>query len=114
MDGEDLALIGLGNVSTMCATELGFRSSSRLCHTCDKKSRRESSSRCALCPVVEQNWSLMGLGVLFAIGGVCFIVGGTIRAAGKQMLSSAVQKIMLNYLQGTSKARAVVSASSTV
>jgi hypothetical protein len=42
----------------------------------------------------------MVLGLLFAIGVVSFIVVGTIRDAGKQTLSSAIQKILLNYLQG--------------
>ena len=69
-------------------------------HTCNTTSRRKGSARCSKCPDVEQNWSLMALGLLFAIGVVCFIVVGTIRDAGKQTLSSAIQKILLNYLQG--------------
>ena len=98
--GVDLALVGRGNTTIPCAASLGFRNESRLCHACNATSRRESSARCTKCPDVEQNWSLMALGLLFAIGVVCFIVVGTIRDAGKQTLSSAIQKILLNYLQG--------------
>ena len=98
--GTDLALVGRENSTSPCAVSLRFRNESRLCFACNAKSRRESKARCSKCPEVEQNWSLMALGLLFAIGAVCFIVAGNIRDAGKQTLSSAIQKILLNYLQG--------------
>ena len=39
------------------------------------------------------------LGLFVALLVLCFLVGGAIKDAGKQALSSAVQKILLNYLQ---------------
>ena len=41
----------------------------------------------------------MVLGLFVALLVLCFLVGGAIKDAGKQALSSAVQKILLNYLQ---------------
>ena len=98
-DGVDLAMVGLGNASLTCATTLGFRNESRLCHACNATSRRESNNRCTKCPDAQQNWGLMVLGLFVALLVLCFLVGGAIKDAGKQALSSAVQKILLNYLQ---------------
>ena len=48
----------------------------------------------------------MALGFIVAFLVLCFIVGSTIQDAGKQTLSSAVQKIILNYLQVAALAQA--------
>ena len=109
-DGVDLAMVGLGNASsssspsssrssTTCSTSLGFRNQSRLCHACNATSRRESNNRCTKCPDAQQNWGLIVLGFFVALLVLCFLVGGAIADAGKQTLSSAVQKILLNYMQ---------------
>ena len=105
-EGVDLSMAGTLNASSTCSTLLGFRNDSRLCHSCNATSRRLSSSRCTKCPNTEQNLSLMVLGLLVAIFVVCFVVGSTIHDAGKQRLSSAVQKTLLNYLQIASLALA--------
>ena len=106
-DRVDLAMVGWDHrhqtnntaSSSMCATALGFRNQSRLCHSCNATSRRLGANRCAKCPDAGQNWGLMVLGFFVALFVLCFLVGGTIDDAGKQALSSAVQKILLNYLQ---------------
>ena len=107
-DGRvDLALIkrnttvnGSSLSNQPCATNLGFRNSSRLCHECNATSRRVGDSRCTPCPPEWQQWGLIVLVLLFATAVVCIIVGSTICDAGEQKLSSGVQKILLNYLQG--------------
>ena len=99
-DGVDLAMVGRGNVSTTCATSLGFRNRSRLCHSCNTTSRRQSNSQCTKCPSGTQNWGLISLGFLVALLILCFVVSGAIEDAGAETLSSAVLKISLNYLQG--------------
>jgi hypothetical protein len=99
--GVDLALAGKPeNVSSTCATILGFRNESRLCHTCNATSRREMSNRCIRCPDSDQNWWLMIAGFFVVVVILIFIVYSRIRDAGMQTLSSGIQKVILNYLQG--------------
>ena len=106
-DHVDLAMVGwnhrhqaINNASSsMCATALGFRNQSRLCHSCNATSRRLGTNRCFKCPDAGQNWGLMVLGFFVALFVLCFLVGGAIADAGRQALSSTVQKIFLNYLQ---------------
>ena len=100
-EGADLAMVERGNTSSTfaCATTLGFRNRSRLCHACNATSRRQSNDRCTKCPDDGQNWGLIVLGFFVTLLVLCFVVGGAIGDAGKQSLSSAVQKITLNYLQ---------------
>ena len=106
-DGVDLSMVGTSfKTNSTCSTLLGFRNSSRLCHSCNSTSRRLSSSRCAKCPEEGQNWSLMALGLFVALFVICFVVGSTINDTGQQSLSSAIQKILLNYLQIASLALA--------
>lgn len=103
----DLAMIEKdNNQTTTCSVALGFRNTSRLCHTCNATSRRLGIGRCTKCPDSGQNWGLMALGCIVALFVLVFIVGSTIRDAGKQTLSSAVQKIILNYLQVAALAQA--------
>ena len=103
VNGIDLAMSG--NTSSMCATSLGFRNVSRVCHTCNSTSRRQGSNRCIKCPDAEQNWGLMALGVVVMLVILCFLVGSAIENAGKQKLSSPIQKILLNHLQVASLAQ---------
>lgn len=94
-------MVERGNTSStfVCATTLGFRNRSRLCHTCNATSRRQSNDRCTKCPDDGQNWGLIVLGFFVTLLVLCFVVRGAIGDAGKQSLSSAVKKITLNYLQ---------------
>ena len=99
-DSEKLATSASGNHSNAtCATELGFRAASRLCHSCAAHHRRQGSSRCARCPETGQNWGLIVLGILLIAGMLAYVVHSTLGGGGQEDLSQSVQKIMLNYLQ---------------
>jgi hypothetical protein len=83
-----------------CNTSLGFRNTSRLCHTCATTFKRQGTNRCAECPKNQgDNWGLMLLGFFLLICVLAFLVGDAINDAGKQTLSASIQKILLNYLQ---------------
>jgi hypothetical protein len=113
-DKHDLALVALAfapnnksssnatadNIAALstCSEALGFQLHSRLCHACNSTSRRLGNNRCTICPGKGQNWTLMVLGALFGCTLLAFIVSSTIQDAGKQALSTNVQKILLNYL----------------
>ena len=82
-----------------CNMTLGFRNTSRLCHTCATAFKRQGTNRCAECPNQGDNWGLMLLGFVLLLGVLAFLVGEAINDAGKQYLSDSIQKILLNYLQ---------------
>jgi len=104
--GADLAMVGTANATSICATTLGFRNESRLCHTCNSSSRRLGGEQCLKCPGAGQNWGLMVLGIFVAVIIICFLVGSTIGDAGNQDLSSTIRKILLNHMQVASLAQA--------
>ena len=105
--GVDLAMVGKHkDVNSTCATTLGFRNTSRLCHMCNETSRRERNSRCVKCPTSEQNLGLIVAGIFVVLVLLVFIVGSRINDAGMQTLSSGIQKIILNYLQVAALAQA--------
>ena len=59
-DGVDLALaVSSSIVTSACSLKLGFANNSRLCHTCAKKFRRQSSHQCATCPDDAASWGVM-------------------------------------------------------
>ena len=95
-NGNDVAMLR-NNAS--CATHLGFRNQSRLCHACNSTSKRQGVARCAVCPDAGQTIGLMILGVFIAIGAVVFLVVTAIKDAGKVLVSDSIQKILINYLQ---------------
>ena len=99
-DGQDLAdKRQSANYSQPCATELGFKASSRLCHACAQGHRRQGANQCAQCPQAGQNWGLIVLGVLLILGMLVYVVSSTLDQGDKMDLSQSVQKIMLSYLQ---------------
>ena len=92
--------------TSSCDISNGYRTSSRLCHTCATNYRRSSSDQCARCPTSSAtNWGLMVLGLVMIMIGILFIAGTAIASAGKQTLSESVQKILLNYFQVAAMAR---------
>ena len=102
--GQDLAMAGLqinANNSDQgpCATRLGFRNQSRLCHTCANNAKRKGVARCEMCPTDGQNVGLMVLGFILIVGAIVFLVSSSIEDAGQVKLSESIQKILLNFLQ---------------
>ena len=99
----DLATIRFNSITntstTNCATHLAFRNQSRLCHMCNRTSKRKGVARCDICPDPAQTIGLMILGVIVAIGVVVFLVVSAIQDAGKVLVSDSIQKILINYLQ---------------
>jgi len=88
------------NHNMSCNMTLGFRNTSRLCHTCATAFKRQGTNRCAECPKNQgDNWGLMLLGFVIVVCVLVFLVGGAINDAGKQTLSASIQKILVNYLQ---------------
>ena len=83
-----------------CNTELGFRNTSRLCHTCATGYKRKGTNRCDECPPsAGENVGLVILGVVLILLVLVYLVGDAINDSGKQSLSGSIQKIILNYLQ---------------
>ena len=83
-----------------CNTELGFRNTSRLCHTCATGYKRKGTNRCDECPPsAGENVGLVILGVVLILLVLVYLVGDAINDAGNQSLSGSIQKIILNYLQ---------------
>ena len=89
-----------------CATDLGFRESSRLCHMCNNTSRRRGLARCDVCPTYGQTVGLMILGFFVTVIVCVFLISSGIKDAGKVELSENVKKILVNYLQVTAFAQA--------
>jgi len=96
---DDLNPLNRNHSNTTCATELGFRAASRLCHACAAQYRRQGSSECARCPATGQNWGLILLGIFLIASMLVYVVHSTLGEGGEEDLSQSVQKIMLNYLQ---------------
>ena len=98
---KDAALIGNNgtiNVSVICAVDLGYRNKSRLCHACSNAYRRQGS-QCIACPDPGTTWVLILLGTILLLLIVVLLVTSTIKDAGEKMISSSLQKILLDYLQ---------------
>ena len=87
------------NTSTPCSTALGFKTYSRLCHTCAVNHRRQGNAECERCPESIQNWGLLSLGLLLVLCLLNYMVYSTIAGVEINYASQAVQKIILNYLQ---------------
>jgi hypothetical protein len=97
--GKDLAQLSAMKNET-CSIALGFRNTSRLCHTCATGNRRLGAAECAKCPKNDvDNWGFIVLGSLVIFLVLAYVVKSTIDSAGKQDISESVQKIFLNYLQ---------------
>ena len=88
----------LANIS--CNVALGFKRTSRLCHSCRDGFKRQGTNRCAKCPENQgDNWGLMFLGFLTTAAVATYISNDAIDGAGITTLSGEIQKIFLNFLQ---------------
>ena len=106
-EGGDLALKG-ENFSHYCSVTFGFKNVSRLCHACANNYRRAGQNQCAKCPTESQNWALIFLGVVVIVCVISYIANVLIHGEGGDVeeLSQSLKKIMLNYFQLLSLARA--------
>lgn len=104
-NGIDLAKAMSLNRSNTCASELGFKSESRLCHACKPRHQRYRVNQCAKCPERGANIGLLFLGVIVVCGLIAYIVRSRLRKRGRKHLHQSVKKIMVNYLQVISLAR---------
>ena len=104
--GEDMAKVAIANRSSICAVELGFLNSSRLCHACKKGFRRYRVNQCLRCPEAGQNWGLLFLGVMVVMALLAYVIRSRLRKGGNKHLHQNIKKILINYLQVISLARA--------
>ena len=92
--------LALTNPEEGCNTKYGFKTTSRLCHTCGKNWRRDGLHQCKSCPQeAGLNYVFIVLGIIVAAVVLVVLVKMTIDDAGKTKLSESIQKCILNYFQ---------------